>query len=284
MEENAKNKEGRANPVISRSKIFISFTFIILFVFMLILGILYQKIFFKYDLNKEIKAKIHEEEKIEEKKQKKMEEKIKEKTEEKIDEKIEEKNQRKLEEKIKEKTEEKIDAKIEAKKENIEENKEKIKEKRITPKNHNQELVEKLKEVNKKIYDFLSLTNYYYKYIDDEQIKTKIMNIRKKYNIYLNIKRFAIPIIGSVSVGKSTVLNYLLNLRNFLETGRDITTRFLCIIRHNVNYEVPIISNITIKERDLFKYNFIINKKINEDEPGINYIREYNRFFSLIKI
>ena len=234
MEENAKNKEGRANPVISRSKIFISFTFIILFVFMLILGILYQKIFFKYDLNKEIKAKIHEEEKIEEKNQRKMEEKIK--------------------------------------------------EKRITPKNHNQELVEKLKEVNKKIYDFLSLTNYYYKYIDDEQIKTKIMNIRKKYNIYLNIKRFAIPIIGSVSVGKSTVLNYLLNLRNFLETGRDITTRFLCIIRHNVNYEVPIISNITIKERDLFKYNFIINKKINEDEPGINYIREYNRFFSLIKI
>ena len=118
----------------------------------------------------------------------------------------------------------------------------------IDLKKHNQELVEKLNKVNKKINEFLSLTNYYNKYIDDENIKHQVDIIRNKYYTFLNIKRFAIPIIGSVSVGKSTLLNYLLDLKNFLETGTDITTRFLCIIRHNINYKKPLLSNITIED------------------------------------
>ena len=149
-------------------------------------------------------------------------------------------------------------------------------------KKHNQELVEELNKVNDKISSFLSLDSYYNKYIDDENLKNEVRSIREKYYTYLNIKRFAIPIIGIVSVGKSTLLNYLLDLKNFLETGSEITTRFLCIIRHNINNEKPVISNITIEDRDEFKYNFEVNnnQKENENEFDKNYIKEYNRFFS----
>ena len=141
-------------------------------------------------------------------------------------------------------------------------------------------MVEELKKVNKEINEFISLTNYYNKYLDDDRIKKETNNIKEKYYTYANITRFAIPIIGSVGVGKSTLLNYLLDLNNFLETGIDITTRFLCIIRHNQNYEKPIISNITIEERDEYKYNFIINENNEVYEYDKNYIKEYNKFFS----
>ena len=150
----------------------------------------------------------------------------------------------------------------------------------IDLKKHNQELVEKLNKVNKKINEFLSLTNYYNKYIDDENIKHQVDMIRNKYYTFLNIKRFAIPIIGSVSVGKSTLLNYLLDLKNFLETGTDITTRFLCIIRHNINYKKPLISNITIEDRGNFKYNFEIDKYKIDIMFDNDYIKQYNKFFS----
>ena len=150
----------------------------------------------------------------------------------------------------------------------------------IDLKKHNQELVEKLNKVNKKISEFLSLTNYYNKYIDDENIKHQVDIIRNKYYTFLNIKRFAIPIIGSVSVGKSTLLNYLLDLKNFLETGTDITTRFLCIIRHNINYKKPLISNITIEDRGNFKYNFEIDKYKIDIMFDNDYIKQYNKFFS----
>ena len=123
-------------------------------------------------------------------------------------------------------------------------------------KKHNQELVEKLKDVNKKIYDFLSLTNYYNEYVDGEKIIEKVENLRKKYNNYLNIKRFAIPIIGTV--GKSAFLNCIFELIDFYENEEEATTsKFLCIIRHNINYKTPVISNIKIEERDFLKYNFI---------------------------
>ena len=150
-------------------------------------------------------------------------------------------------------------------------------------KKHEQELVFKLKDVNKKLFDFLSLTDYYDKYIDNEDIIKNIRILREKYYSYKNIKRFSIPIIGSVNAGKSTLLNYLLNLRNFLETGSDITTRFFCIIRHNINYKTPVISNITIEERDDFKYNFMKDKILNKNEYNIDYIKKYNKFFSLKK-
>ena len=144
---------------------------------------------------------------------------------------------------------------------------------------HNQELVKLLKNVNKTVNYILLLNKIYGKYIDDKKIKNRISNLEKKYLNYLNITRFQIPIIGIVSAGKSTLLNYLLELKNFLETGEDITTRFLCIIRHNKNYKYPVISNLTIENRDNYKYNFIKNQKKEEEyEMDNNYIKQHNIF------
>ena len=144
---------------------------------------------------------------------------------------------------------------------------------------HNQKLVKLLKNVNKTVNYILLLNKIYGKYIADKNIIDRIFNLKKTYLNYLNITRFQIPIIGIVSAGKSTLLNYLLELKNFLETGEDITTRFLCIIRHNKNYKYPVISNLTIENRDKYKYNFIKNQKKEEEyEMDNNYIKQHNIF------
>ena len=44
--------------------------------------------------------------------------------------------------------------------------------------------------------------------------------------------KFAIPVIGMISSGKSTFLNSLLGI-DVLEAKDDVTTKFVCIIRHN---------------------------------------------------
>jgi septin family protein len=46
--------------------------------------------------------------------------------------------------------------------------------------------------------------------------------------------KFAIPVIGMISSRKSTFLNSLLGI-DLLETKDDVTTKFVCIIRHNQN-------------------------------------------------
>ena len=126
------------------------------------------------------------------------------------------------------------------------------------------------------------LIKIFEKNIDDENIKNRAKKLKEKYFSYLNITRFQIPIIGSVSEGKSTLLNYLLDMKNFLETGVDLTTRALFIIRHNKNYKYPVISNLTIEERDSFKYNFLKMAKKGEEEYELNnnYIKEYNIFLN----
>jgi hypothetical protein len=124
------------------------------------------------------------------------------------------------------------------------------------------------------------LFNSYKELIKDESIIKDIQNLKDKYDNYLNISRFSIPIIGLISVGKSTLLNYLLQLRNFLEMGIDKTTSFFCIIRHNKNYQKPVISNIKIEKRHYFKYNFIKNEEIEYDE---NFIKIYNKNISSIE-
>ena len=172
-----------------------------------------------------------------------------------------------------------IEAKIENKKQ-LPNNKRKIK-KVINLKKHNQELVEILNKVNEKISFFLSLSSYYNNFIDDEIILKEVRKLGEKYYSFLNIKRFAIPVIGSVGVGKSTLLNYLLNLNNFLGTDEKIKARFLCLIRHNINYKKPVISNITIEDRGNFKYNFAAIKNQEEYENEFDSIKEYIKFFGL---
>ena len=72
----------------------------------------------------------------------------------------------------------------------------------------------------------------------------------EKYLQYINIKRFCIPIIGPISCGKTTIMNYLLPFHNMLETGEKITTKFICIIRHKKEARIPELYNVKIEKRD----------------------------------
>ena len=145
---------------------------------------------------------------------------------------------------------------------------------------HDQTLLNELIKINKEIYEFHLLSDSYNELIKDKSIIKDINNFKNKYYNYLNISRFAIPIIGSISAGKSTLLNYLLQLKNLLEIGEGITTEFFSIIRHNKNYKEPVISNIKVEERDFFKYNFIKAEEIVDDKY---FIIKYNEKLRGIK-
>ena len=58
----------------------------------------------------------------------------------------------------------------------------------------------------------------------------------------------SIPIIGQISSGKSLFLDNLLNL-DLLESKTDITSKFVCIIRHNNNLKEPKFYHIKLKEK-----------------------------------
>ena len=47
-----------------------------------------------------------------------------------------------------------------------------------------------------------------------EELKKLIIEFQEKYAQFKDLKRFSIPVIGCISSGKSTILNYLLNLNN----------------------------------------------------------------------
>ena len=88
----------------------------------------------------------------------------------------------------------------------------------------------------------------------DEKFNEKF----KKFN---GIDRFCIPIIGLISSGKSTFLNYLLNI-DCLESKYDITTKCIVIIRHNKSLKSPELFSVKFQERDKGSYNFIKNEKL----------------------
>ena len=46
-----------------------------------------------------------------------------------------------------------------------------------------------------------------------DELKNLIIDFGNKFYIYQNIRRFSIPVIGCISSGKSTILNYLLKLK-----------------------------------------------------------------------
>ena len=83
--------------------------------------------------------------------------------------------------------------------------------------------------------------------------------------------RKAIPIIGMVSSGKSTFLNSLVGT-DVLEVNEDITTKFVCIIRHNPNLKEPIFYHLKLAE-DL-KTDDYIYKKDGEETIGTDKIKE----------
>jgi len=95
----------------------------------------------------------------------------------------------------------------------------------------------------------------------DEKIKELIEEFKNKYYTYKDIKRFSIPVIGCISSGKSTILNYLLNLKKILQVAHKITTKCICIIRHRKGCKKAKIFNVDIKSRGDGLYNFEIKKK-----------------------
>ena len=114
------------------------------------------------------------------------------------------------------------------------------------------------------------------KYLDFSRIDEFFSegDIKKKINIwknisypYLGIERFAIPMISTISAGKSSTLNYLLNLKNNkLQIGEKITTKFCMIIRHNKYLKEGKIYNVIIEKRaEINKYNFHKGKEIKVD-------------------
>ena len=124
-----------------------------------------------------------------------------------------------------------------------------------------------ISELIEKIYNILTIDKKYISELvsDFNDLKEEF---EPKYLKYINIKRFAVPIIGRISSGKSTFLNFLLGLKDILQTDTKITTRFVCIIRYNEEAENPKAYNVKLEERKLTKPEMI--EKSNY-EPKFNF-------------
>jgi hypothetical protein len=81
----------------------------------------------------------------------------------------------------------------------------------------------------------------------------------------------AIPIIGMVSSGKSTFLNTLVGT-DVLEVKDDITTKFVCIIRHNPDLKEPLFYHIKLSYDS--KSDDYIYIKEGEETIGSDKIKE----------
>lgn len=120
--------------------------------------------------------------------------------------------------------------------------------------------------------------------IKNEKILERINSFNKKYSKLKNIIRFCIPVIGKCNSGKSTFLNYLLHQREILEMKADISTRFICIIRHDPTLSSPKIYKAKFEVRDtIFEndndkdlYNFIEDEEIESNEEIKNIIIKKN--------
>ena len=78
-----------------------------------------------------------------------------------------------------------------------------------------------------------------------------------------NFVRDCVPIIGSISSGKSTFLNSLISVKeDLLEEGLQTTTKFICVIRHNKEIVEPEFHKISIQKEDNKKYYSKIGERI----------------------
>ena len=164
---------------------------------------------------------------------------------------------------------------------------------------NDQELVIKFGDKEKSIdtiLDFINDYNHTFQATEGkEELKKLILEFQEKYAQFKDLKRFSIPVIGCISSGKSTILNYLLNLNNILEIGEDITTKCICVIRHQKNIPKPRIfkANLILRGENIFNIeegeeifenvSDVIksqNKKIESGEIKSN----YNDYFLIIKV
>ena len=90
------------------------------------------------------------------------------------------------------------------------------------------------------------------KFLEFDSELNKLSNdFELNYLKYINIKRFAIPVIGRISSGKSTFLNFLLGLNHILQSNTNNTTKFVCIIRHNPLLNKPKAYEVILEERKI---------------------------------
>ena len=110
-------------------------------------------------------------------------------------------------------------------------------------------------KITKKINNLID--NFYdeLKIINNQDLMNKVNKYILEYLKFDGIRRFSIPVIGKINCGKSTILNYILNLDDILEYSCDITTKFISIIRHN--------KNLKGKKPNVYKVNFIQRSFIN---------------------
>lgn len=96
-------------------------------------------------------------------------------------------------------------------------------------------------------------------FMEDKALLFRLYKYILKYQKFEGIKRFSIPVIGCANCGKSTILNYSLNLNDILETSFDITTKFITIIRHNeeLKGKSPRIYNVKIVQRAYINNKFL---------------------------
>ena len=150
-----------------------------------------------------------------------------------------------------------------------------------------------------KTINFISNINFYLKNYKDEiielfqkdqdqNIKQQIQQFNLSYSKYEELERFSIPIIGKISSGKSTILNYILDLKGVLQVQSKTTTKFICIIRHNrsLKDKNPLIYSVNFVPRgDLDNhYNFVKNELIKGDIKKIIEKRNHDLMEKKLKI
>ena len=131
--------------------------------------------------------------------------------------------------------------------------------------------INQLKSINELIEKFNIIFNIEKNNITNMESDMKeLLNVfEPNYLKYINIKRFAIPVIGRISSGKSTFLNFLLGLNNILESNTNISTKFVCIIRHNPLLNEPKAYSVILEERKIEKS--IENDNNNIKIPKFNF-------------
>ena len=115
--------------------------------------------------------------------------------------------------------------------------------------------------------------NFYLKDYKDEiqdlckekpNLKKEINDFNMYFSNYVELERFSIPVIGKISSGKSTILNYILDLKDSLQVKSETTTKFVCIIRHNklLKGQNPKLYNVNFVKRADLKDHFNFEKEI----------------------
>ena len=141
---------------------------------------------------------------------------------------------------------------------------------------------------------------------DEENYKKFAENYEENFIKYKIKNRFAIPIIGKISSGKSTFLNSIL-FGDYLSSSSDINTKFICILRNNSNLKSPKffecelkLEKLNYKYKDIKYYYFekgeeiegnILEsiKKINADlknyEENVEIeLRDINKYFYILEL